>query len=311
MKLDDCTFRGWGRNNCRHSKDVSISCGDVDGESVFGAVPGIRLIDNDNEIVYMPRYSGIIEIFHDWEWKQVCHNQFSPENAKVACRQLGLEGGSLVDDDKDKDEMEEGNSPKEGNHGVMSIGNVYCTGDEETLVQCVSVKDEEKCRKLDSLSIECGMPKISARHIMWGVRMKGTSYTFEPKFYGRLEVLNEGAWGTVCDDAFDNRDARVACRQMGLANGRSLGSLRGIEKGSGHIWLDNMECRGNEPRLDQCKFKGWGKHNCKHREDVHIECEGLTLRSAIGASTGIRVVNEAKTFWSMARYATYKGTLFY
>ena len=64
MKLDDCSFRGWGRNNCKHGKDVSIRCGDVDGESVFNAIPGIRLIDN-NEVVYMPRYTGTIEIFHD------------------------------------------------------------------------------------------------------------------------------------------------------------------------------------------------------------------------------------------------------
>lgn len=32
---------------------------------------------------------------------------------------------------------------------------------------------------------------------------------------GRLEFFKLDDWGTVCDDAFDNVDATVACRQLG------------------------------------------------------------------------------------------------
>ena len=40
--------------------------------------------------------------------------------------------------------------------------------------------------------------------------------------YGRLEICNNHAWRLVCADLWDNVDAQVACRQLGLPSAGKL-----------------------------------------------------------------------------------------
>ena len=46
----------------------------------------------------------------------------------------------------------------------------------------------------------------------------------------------------------------------------------GYTTGTGAIWLDDVECTGNETRLIDCPARPIGSHNCRHSEDVGIRC---------------------------------------
>ena len=40
------------------------------------------------------------------------------------------------------------------------------------------------------------------------------------------------------------------------------------------IWMDNVECNGDERDVNECKHAGWGNtHSCGHEDDVAISCE--------------------------------------
>ncbi|KAM9085927.1 macrophage receptor MARCO [Megaptera novaeangliae] len=86
---------------------------------------------------------------------------------------------------------------------------------------------------------------------------------------GRAEIYYNGAWGTICDDDWDNSDATVFCRMLGYSSGTAVFNVGG---GTGTIWLDNVACRGSESSLWSCSKNSWGSHNCNHSEDAGVDC---------------------------------------
>ena len=90
-------------------------------------------------------------------------------------------------------------------------------------------------------------------------------------YEGRVEILYDGEWGTVCDDYFEDIDAQVVCAMLGFSGGRAMVDCD-FGEGSGTIWLDSVQCDGTEQEVGLCSHDTWGYHDCGHYEDVGVIC---------------------------------------
>ena len=100
---------------------------------------------------------------------------------------------------------------------------------------------------------------------------------------GRVEIYHSGQWGTVCDDYWSQSDAEVLCRQLGYT-GIATGYTRAhFGQGADPIWMDNVRCGGDEERLADCAFAGWGVENCRHSEDAGVSCGASSSTSLSNA----------------------------
>ncbi|XP_046729025.1 antigen WC1.1-like [Silurus meridionalis] len=107
---------------------------------------------------------------------------------------------------------------------------------------------------------------------------------------GRLEVFHSGSWGTVCDDSWGIEDADVVCRQLQCGRALSTHTPAWFGPGTGSIWLNEVECEGNETSLWNCRFQLCEEGECGHQEDVGVVCsEFKEIRLTEGCEGNLKV----------------------
>ncbi|KAL1377281.1 hypothetical protein pipiens_016363 [Culex pipiens pipiens] len=272
------------------------------------------------EVRLSGKHQGRVEVKAYDKWGYVCDDSFSLGAAHVLCRELGFAGGAL--------ELKP-NSFFPPNAALMNNGNpvfimdeVRCTGNESSLQECAfSGWGVHDCNAEEVVGVVCKTPAMTCPNDYW---LCDTSSECVPVGFlcdnvmdcadgsdesaehcnaplemrladgpsrteGRVEVKYRGVWGTICDDEFGLREARVICRQLGLGNGTAQVRKNKYKVGTGQIWLDQVVCGGNETSIDDCMHWRWGEHNCSHQEDVGVSCgtppqTSAQLRLATGKS---------------------------
>ncbi|XP_072166900.1 scavenger receptor cysteine-rich domain-containing group B protein-like [Diadema setosum] len=247
-ELADCQHDDWGNEFCSHYEDAGVRCITEYNEG------DIRLADGP-----MSR-DGRLEIYHNNEWGTVCSTTWGPEEAEVTCRQLGNDGVNNVY-----------YSPTPGN-GSIHLSRVDCTGSETELIGCdVTFSDNgnNPCTHGEDVGVDCYTLLTDPTALEGQLRQ---SIDRTRPIFGRLELYHSNSWGTICFDGWHQINSGVACRQLGYS---SFGYVYENTEATGFIGpvhLSDVNCTGDEVALSHCPHGGWGENDCRHTDDIYLEC---------------------------------------
>ena len=92
---------------------------------------------------------------------------------------------------------------------------------------------------------------------------------------GRVEILYNAQWNTICDDYWNLEEAQVVCRQLGYSTDNVVArSSAFYGEGSGPI--QRAQCDGWEDTLESCTLTS-GDSACRHYEDAGVRCGKFIL----------------------------------
>ncbi|XP_078382661.1 scavenger receptor cysteine-rich domain-containing protein DMBT1-like [Oculina patagonica] len=235
-RLSDCGHRGWGSHSCSHSEDASVQCS-------YGSFM-VRLVGGGANF-------GRVEIRANGQWGTVCDDSWDINDANVVCRHLGFPKA-----------LQAFSSATHGQGtGPIWLDNLACSGSEPHLYDCRNRGwmygwGSHNCGHSEDAGVECSV-----------IRLVGGGANF-----GRVEIYENGKWGTVCDDAWDMNDADVACRQLGFSGATSAPRYAAYGEGCGPILRDHIRCVGTEASLLSCTADQVTPGHCVHSEDSSVVC---------------------------------------
>ncbi|XP_028916880.1 T-cell differentiation antigen CD6 isoform X2 [Ornithorhynchus anatinus] len=254
--------------------------GDGGGEKNNGSSsePGrqpLRLVNGMNSC------SGTVEIQYLSSWQAVCEEHWDSRAAEVACLRLGCGRARAVG-------LPATSTPK-GPAGIpvtsMPSGpaGLPVTPNARVTTPAGNGSAALEGPKDSFLSVQCTRDRWESCQVQpkaclsqkaaWLVCQASSALRLADggsRCEGRVELEEQGSWGTVCDDAWDLDDAGVVCGQLGC--GWAIQALQGshFPKGKGPIYLDEVNCSGTETSLGDCPAQK--DHDCGHKEDAGVIC---------------------------------------
>ncbi|NXA16153.1 SRCRM protein, partial [Sapayoa aenigma] len=249
--LEQCPVTALGASPCSHGNAASVICS---GECPAVSA-SLRLVGGSS------RCDGTVEILQHGTWGRVLDDQWDMREASVVCRQLKC------------GEAETAYTPPKPQRrtGPVGLRGVRCAGHEANLTLCNTSLPEQalSTQVVEDVGVICrGEQRCRGPPGSRQVRLVSRA----GRCAGRVEIYYHGRWGTICDDGWDLRDAAVVCRQMGCGGALEASGSARFGEGHGQIWLDGVNCSGDEAALWDCPVTTWGQHDCGHKEDAGVVC---------------------------------------
>ncbi|XP_030575069.1 lysyl oxidase homolog 3B isoform X3 [Archocentrus centrarchus] len=305
--IEFCKSRGWGNSDCTHDEDAGVVCKD---ERIPGFVDS-NVIDaqvNENKVEEvrlrpvvamakkkLPITEGVVEVKHKDGWAQICDVGWTVKNTRVVCGMLGFPHERKVNRNfykrLKKRAAEKVSRPKvnvsaggrlylERQKNYFFLHSVACTGTEVHLAACPlefnKPNTTSSCPGGTAAVVSCMPGPLFMQNsglkkklkISSNVRLKGGARVGE----GRVEVLKDNEWGTVCDDRWNLQSASVVCRELGFGSAKEALTGARLGQGMGPIYMNEVKCLGQEKSIWDCPFKNITSENCQHSEDAAVRC---------------------------------------
>ncbi|XP_052262849.1 scavenger receptor cysteine-rich type 1 protein M130-like [Dreissena polymorpha] len=228
--------------------------------------PQLRLQNGDTP------YSGRVELYFQNRWRPLCGYNFGHAEARAVCNTLGFHNTGIA-------------VAFTGSHfgkGTVDpiISKLNCKGNEAHIFDC-SPYFESACTNMGdrtTAGVNCNKTRL---------RLVGGPTNTS----GRVEVLQDGTWGTICGD-FSGNAVTVICRMIGVNNPQAFGYGHNYYgEGHGNIVIKSLSCDGTETDISMCRsyyWAGFGNSfyvSCDHSKDAGVNCDGKTpIRLVDGVS---------------------------
>ncbi|XP_052086629.1 scavenger receptor cysteine-rich domain superfamily protein-like [Mytilus californianus] len=189
--------------------------------------------------------NGRLEIKYNGKWGTVCSEQWTSQNSKAVCRMLGYQNRTI-----------ETNTIQRNGTAVV-LGSLDCLGVENDIGFCKGDLDKSQCND-DIVNIDCsgGIE----------VRLSGGSSPAD----GRIDIKENGQWGSLCDKNFGLSELQVLCNTLGYRDTLPyLYHLPSLEMHRATFGIDQLTCSGLEDHIAQCQISKTA--SCHHRY-AHLKC---------------------------------------
>lgn len=230
LHLLSCANDGVGKHDCDHFSDVSVVCVDLPRPASPQPMD-VRLSGGQF------KSEGRVEVYCGGQWSAVCdQSDFQQAEANAVCKQLGYT--EAVDFDSD--------APVVDLQVPKWQGQLSCENETDNIAFC---------GECDSSSIDDSLPGCSAvtvqcahTAVYGSLRLVQDQEEDIDVSHGRLEIFQDGEWGTVCSDTFSTTAGNIACQQLGFLRALRLG----FSTGSNSDQQTSFQCTEDEERLIQC-----------------------------------------------------------